>query len=232
VADDYARTPRHRRPLLALLTTLAESPGFAADGAPRLAAHPLAGTLLASLQLDGDGVVLTAGVALLVRLLPMFAQHAPGALRALVPRLMRVLARLVCFTGPAPDDATADDVLASSSPVDSSVDMDVTGSPQAALYAAPVPLPGDAELAWRPLEHPSDTPPAVPDVRRLFTFLYYLFPCNIIRFLRGPVAYLVAHKIPTPYSRSWADALDEAQIKSRTEVRARCLDLDLTEEGH
>ena len=60
---------------------------------------------------------------------------------------------------------------------------------------------------------------AAPSPHQYFTFLYYLFPCNVIRFLRWPVKYFQEGGLESPYTVEWEDALDEDQIKSKSEVR-------------
>jgi hypothetical protein len=218
VHDDFVRKPAHRLRLLGLLDACAAQPWFAPDATPILAGHPLTGVLLKSLQFDKAPTACAVTLALVVKLLPMFAVHAPDRLKALVPRLLRVLAHLVCL----PAGSTTDPLEDSSKGTSSSGSSPLMGSPEDGLYAAPSPLPGNEEILWRKLDEGHDPSSTAPSPYRLFTFLYYLFPCNVIRFLRSPVDYLDGHGMPNPRHTTWADELDEVQIKSLCEVRNVC----------
>lgn len=75
------------------------------------------------------------------------------------------------------------------------------------------------DLEWQRLESTFEAATSsAPPSQQYFTFLYYLFPCNTIRFLRGPTQYLIDKQVPSPYTVDWEEALDEDQIKSRSEV--------------
>ncbi|GAC71245.1 hypothetical protein PANT_2c00019 [Moesziomyces antarcticus T-34] len=48
-----------------------------------------------------------------------------------------------------------------------------------------------------------------PNEEHLFTFLYGLFPCDIIRFLRSPVDYLSKASFDSPFEGPWEEMMDE-----------------------
>ncbi|OBZ75601.1 Tuberous sclerosis 1 [Grifola frondosa] len=62
---------------------------------------------------------------------------------------------------------------------------------------------------------------SAPSPHRYFTFLYYLFPCNTLRFLRYPVAYLNDSELETLFTVDWDEALDVDKIRSKSEPLLR-----------
>ena len=60
-----------------------------------------------------------------------------------------------------------------------------------------------------------------PDPRHYFTFLYGVFPCNVIAFIRHPDRYLAAHPCESPYELPWDEIIDEDELKSRCRVLLR-----------
>jgi len=64
-------------------------------------------------------------------------------------------------------------------------------------------------------------PPLSPDPRRYFTFLYGVYPCNVIAFVRHPDRYLAAHPCGSPYELPWDEIIDEDELKSRSRVLLR-----------
>ena len=55
-----------------------------------------------------------------------------------------------------------------------------------------------------------------PDPTQYFTFLYGLFPCNTIRFLRAPIDYLRKACYESPFEGDWEDMIDEIAIQTRS----------------
>ena len=64
-------------------------------------------------------------------------------------------------------------------------------------------------------------PSLPPDPRRYFTFLYGVYPCNVITFIRHPDRYLAAHPCESPYELPWDEFIDEDELKSRSRVLLR-----------
>ena len=75
-------------------------------------------------------------------------------------------------------------------------------------------------LTITPIEADS-IPSLPPDPRRYFTFLYGVFPCNVIAFIRHPDRYLAAHPCESPYELPWDEVIDEDELKSRSRVLLR-----------
>ncbi|EPQ29418.1 uncharacterized protein PFL1_03173 [Pseudozyma flocculosa PF-1] len=74
-----------------------------------------------------------------------------------------------------------------------------------------------ASLRWRRLESTFDTADSVPpNAEQLFTYLYGLFPCNVIRFLRAPIYYLRETLFDSPFEGPWEDMIDEMAVQSRS----------------
>jgi hypothetical protein len=55
--------------------------------------------------------------------------------------------------------------------------------------------------------------------RPLFTVLYYLYPANLLLFLRSPLKYLNSSAVECPYTETWEQTLDQDQIRRKSEVR-------------
>ncbi len=55
-----------------------------------------------------------------------------------------------------------------------------------------------------------------PDPMQFFTFLYGLFPCNTIRFLRAPIDYLRKAQYDSPFEGDWEEMIDEIAIQTRS----------------
>ncbi|CCM02390.1 uncharacterized protein FIBRA_04488 [Fibroporia radiculosa] len=78
------------------------------------------------------------------------------------------------------------------------------------------------DIEWVRLEQTFDGgTSSAPSAHRYFTALYYLFPCNVIRFLRYPVRYLSDSGLDSPYTIGWDEALDEDKIRSTSEPLMR-----------
>lgn len=179
-------------------------------------------SLLHSLIFDNSSTVCTIALTVLIKLLPIFAIKACQQLKSLLPLLLVVLARILCWKErqssspivpvlPDPDEDDEDDALAS----DDDEDVVREGSR---------PLQIREDIEWERLELTFDGPASkAPSPDRYFTFLYYLFPCNVIRFLRCPVRYLTDNGVDSLYAVEWEEALDAEKIKSKSEVRTGCL---------
>ncbi|KAG1782696.1 hypothetical protein EV702DRAFT_397144 [Suillus placidus] len=210
-------TPSSRLQLLILLNRYTSEPSFQSLAAA-LADHPLLDSLLNSLLLDNSSTVCTIGLTVIVKLLPIFAVKACEELKIMLPRLLAILARIICWKErfvPKPvfkegaedtDESSAD------------------GDAQASAYnefTASSSLPLRPELGWERLELMFNTASSAPPPGIYFSCLYYLFPCNLLHFLRGPSAYMNDRCYESPFSISWEDALDEDNIRSKSESLLR-----------
>ncbi|KAJ7136538.1 pyrroline-5-carboxylate reductase dimerization-domain-containing protein [Mycena crocata] len=175
-----------------------------------LAAHPLMGSLLNSLLVDRSSTLATIALGVLVKLLPILARQY---LKLILPRLLAILARVLCWRERAPLPVPAQQSPELEVPA---IEFDEVEA--AAEDAGPV-LSVREGLAWEVLELSFDTTAAsAPSPRQYYTLLYYL---NVLRFLRSPVLYLVSNNVESPYTVGWDAALDEQRIRSKSETLLR-----------
>ncbi|KAF8136628.1 hypothetical protein EV363DRAFT_745933 [Boletus edulis] len=203
-------TPASRLQLLTLLDCFTSDPEFELHAAI-FARHPLMNSLLNSLLLDNSPTTCTIGLTMLVKLLPIFAVKACEELKIFLPRLFLILARTICW-----------EVLSSSDlPSTTLVDDDTHfgAGKQAEEYGRLPALEPRPELGWERLELRLTTSSSPPS-DAYFSSLYYLFPCNLFRFLSGPAAYL-GDSLESPYTVNWQDALDEDDIRCKAEPLLR-----------
>ncbi|EIN07442.1 hypothetical protein PUNSTDRAFT_105179 [Punctularia strigosozonata HHB-11173 SS5] len=176
-----------------------------------LAAHPLMSSLLHTLLLDNSSTVCTMGLTLMTKLLPMFAKEASDSLKGMLPDLLSILARMLCWkhrqvgTPPSPESEGAE-------PSDEDDDPPASQEEKRELFIRD-------DIPWKCLQATINTTP--PSPHQFLTILYYLFPCNVIRFLRDPLPYLEQYNIKSPYTISWEEVLDEVQLKTRVEPLLR-----------
>lgn len=178
-----------------------------------MTSHRLTTTILHSLLFDNSSTVAVIALAVLTKLLPIFAVKATEQLKRYVPLLVLVLARVVCWRErPAPKPTKTPDDSASEFGRASDEDE---GLPEE-VYMPPI----HEDITWERLEQTFlGGASSAPSPHRYFTMLYYLFPCNTIRFLRYPLRYVTQIQCDNPYAVGWDVVLDEPQIKSRSEVR-------------
>ena len=175
--------------------------------------------------LDNSSTECTIAVTVLTKLLPVFAVKACEDLKQLLPFLYVVLARIVSWETRQP--YTLPDLASSAT---RGVDQDVLVEPidedKRDIFISDNTnnLPLRPELSWNRLEQTfTGTASSAPPRQQYFSYLYYLFPCNTIRFLREPVLYLEQSPLESPYTITWDQALDEDKIRSRSEVRRQNL---------
>ncbi|KAH7924575.1 hypothetical protein BV22DRAFT_1090648 [Leucogyrophana mollusca] len=209
-------TPSSRLQLLILLNYYTSEPAFQSLAAV-LADHPLVDSLLNSLLLDNSSTVCTIGLTVLVKLLPIFAVQACEDLKVMLPRLLAILARVICWkersasTPPPIVSPTQEDQDPADVQPETTNDI-VESAP--ALVLRP-------DFGWERLELTFNAASSAPPSGTYFSCLYYLFPCNLLRFFRAPAAYLNDRGYETPYTVNWDDALDEDNIRSKSEFLLR-----------
>lgn len=174
-------------------------------------------SILTSLLVDNSTTACTIGLTMLTKLLPIFAVQDCGALKGMLPQLFAILARILCWRErgpptspltPVPEGVRSDDH--NSNPKENYSEQAIEGTRV---------LDTNPDLQWERLELSFDATAApAPSPRQYFTFLYYLFPCNLIAFLRNPVGYLTDRHVERPYAVDWEDVLDQEQIKTKSEV--------------
>ncbi|KAJ7489834.1 hypothetical protein B0H11DRAFT_1859820 [Mycena galericulata] len=207
--NTHFAAPEARLQLLILLNLYTSAPSFQSC-APVLADHPLMSSLLNSLLLDKSSTLCTIGLSIVVKLLPIFAVEAPQILKDFLPRLLSILARILCWRE-RPPPTTAQSPETEGVPV---LEQELDGS-------APTLSIRD-DLSWQVLELSLDADASsAPSPRQYYTLLYYLFPCNVLRFLRTPVLYFASNNVESPYTADWGAALDEQKIRSKSEPLLR-----------
>ncbi|KZV66509.1 hypothetical protein PENSPDRAFT_636822 [Peniophora sp. CONT] len=205
--NDCFQVPEHRLQILGFLNRFT-SEREAEQHVDILAGHALIGSILTSLLVDNSTTVCTFSLTLLAKLLPLFAVHACTDLKTMLPRLFAILSRVVCWkerTAKLDPEAEVQD----GDETDGTMPVPVEGS--RAIDTNP-------DLNWKRLELSFTAPSPAPPPHRYFAILYYLFPCNLLQFLRQPANYLVDRGIESPYAVDWEEALDHDQIKTKCEV--------------
>ena len=204
-----------------LLHAFTSQPTFPSQAAVVMAQHPIMQSLLHCLVLDNSSTVVSVGITMLTKLLPIIAVHACEDLKRFLPWLFVILARIICWK--------IRKITNIVDPQDSNgvgLDPDVLrdmfeeeDEPQDSVIDNRNTLPIREDLEWERLELIfTGISGAYPPPHQFFSFLYFLFPCNVLRFLRYPVSYLTDSDAESPYTVSWEDALDEGLIRSKSEV--------------
>ncbi|KAG6831182.1 hypothetical protein H0H92_012322 [Tricholoma furcatifolium] len=207
---NHFETPACRFQLIMLLNLYTSTPSFA-KSAETMAKHSLTTSLLRSLLLDTSSTVCTAGLTLLVKLLPLYAVHAQSALKSLLADLFAVLARIICWRE-RPLSSTREP---SDEPLDSAFEQELARERNRAIPIHP-------DLKWDRLELTFDaTASHPPAARPCFSILYYLYPSNLLKFLRLPAQYLIDSCIPSPYTVDWSVALPQDEVRRLSEKLIR-----------
>jgi hypothetical protein len=161
-----------------------------------------------SLFLDYSSTVCTIGISLIVKLLPFFAAYAREDLKNMLPTLLAILARLMCWKERPPVKGRE------ASDIDVEFERELENEANRVFSISP-------HIKWERLEmtfNLNPHPPS-PSSRPLFTVLYYLYPANLLIFLRTPVKYLITSAVDSPYKEPWEQTLDQDQIRRASEVR-------------
>ncbi|KAH9048166.1 hypothetical protein EDB84DRAFT_1458760 [Lactarius hengduanensis] len=212
-------SPSSRLQLFGLLNRYTTEPLFEQHGCV-MAAHPLMSSILTSLLVDNSTTGCTIGLTTLTKLLPIFAVHDCDALKRMLPQLFAILARILCWRERGPPTSPP-------APLPEGVASDEDNSATGGNYSEQAieggrVLDTNPDLQWERLELSfGSTAAPAPSPRQYFTFLYYLFPCNLIAFLRNPVGYLTDRHVERPYAVDWEDVLDHEQIKTKSELLLR-----------
>lgn len=184
------------------------------DHAPVLASHPLMTSILHCLVFDTSSTACTIASTILIKLLPILAVKACEQLKRVLPLLLVVLARLLCWK----ERQSSEPLLPTLADPEESDDDATSEKEEVSKEETSHSTPIRDDIEWHPLELTFEGPSSAPPAHRYFTFLYYLFPCNTIRFLRYPVRYLNDNGLESLYAVDWENALDEEKIRSKSEV--------------
>ena len=206
-------SPSSRLQLLNLLNRYTSLPSFEND-APALAAHPLMSSILTSLLVDNSTTTCVIGLTVVTKLLPIFAVKDSAQLKRMLPFLFAILARVMCWKESHPHSAEEAHSGLSRSTNDKGDKQTTQGIMECSCCLGLRP-----ELGWQRLEPNSspNTSPA-PSPQRFFSFLYYLFPSNLVNYLRNPVAYMAGSDTESPYCVDWEAVFDQEQVKTKSEV--------------
>lgn len=200
-------TPSSRLQLLILLNSYSSDPSFP-PLSPILAEHPLLNSLILSLELDNSSTACAVGLSFFAKLFLLFAFHAPHVLKNNLPRFLMIFARMVCWEARHPSIFLFPNT-------EWSEDVEHTekvGQDDSVLTH------NCSHLEWDRLESTFEsTLSTAPSVDLYFTHLYYLFPRNVLEFIRSPVAYLEQAGTECPHASGWAEALDEDKIRKKSE---------------
>lgn len=164
-------------------------------------------SLQRSLFFDYSSTVCTIGISLFVKLLPFFAAYAREDLKNMLPTLLAILARLMCWKERPPIKGR------DSNDTDIEFERELENEANRVFSISP-------DVKWERLEmtfNLNPHPPS-PSSRPLFTVLYYLYPANMLMFLRTPVKYLITSAVDCPYKGTWEQTLDQDQIRRTSEV--------------
>ncbi|KAF5324565.1 hypothetical protein D9611_004265 [Ephemerocybe angulata] len=202
--DQQFQVPTQRLQLLMLLNEFTSSTRFASTVSV-LASHKLMKSLANCLFLDNSSTVATSAVLLIVKFLPYFAVHARAVLQAQLPKLCAIMARIMCWKErpPAPNNPLA--------PHDEDFERELYNESSRTLHPR-------EDLNWKRLQMvftAEHSPP--PTSRQYFSILYYLYPSNVIKFIRTPALYLEENELKSPYVEDWNEAFDIHEIKRKSE---------------
>ena len=146
---------------------------------------PLLQSVLNCLQHDASTTVVSLALTVFIMILP----HIPDKLATMLPQSFRILVRLLCW----------DRLLAVQQRTATFVDIDL-----------PVHKPSQNTEDWTSLDASFDTAHSTPPkCTQLFTFLYGLYPINLMEFLRNPSSVSLGDSAYTDA------ALDDEVIRSR-----------------
>ncbi|KAF8275101.1 hypothetical protein EI94DRAFT_1712375 [Lactarius quietus] len=215
-------SPSSRLQLFGLLNRYTAEPLFEQHGCV-LVTHPLMSSILTSLLVDNSTTACTIGLTMLTKLLPNFAVQDCGALKRILPQLFAILARILCWRerGPPTSPPTPTPEGAAPAAPDADNTAPEANYSERVIEASRV-LDTNPDLQWERLEFSFDSTAApAPSSRQYFTFLYYLFPCNLVAFLRNPIGYLTEKGVERPYAVDWEVVLDHELIKTKSELLLR-----------
>ncbi|KAJ6259281.1 Hamartin [Drechslerella dactyloides] len=185
-ADSYIVNKETRLQILGLLCSLVKMQG---PHLYQILETPVLDHLLLCLQMDTSTTVVSLSLTTLL----MFMPHIPNALATYLPRLFAIYARLLCWDNYGVPVERHDSFLEDST-AKSSLSFGVED--------------------WQKCE--SSFPIAsssAPDVSELFTFLYGMYPVNLMAFLKEPYKFLDREDV-----RGFEDIeLDDHLIRQRTE---------------
>lgn len=224
VMNDCFRTPSSRLQILTLLDSFITQPSFV-EISSSVISHPLLSSLLISLEVDNSSTVCAVELACLVKLLPVAAVKSFSVLKETLPCLLGILGRVLCWksrNGRLQQvnkvaysdllDYNDDSLLAEAERKEEQDTLEIVENRQLKLKLRD-------DFQWERLERTFDmSTSSLPVPRQYFTILYYLFPCNLVHFMRHPIKYLTDNNLESPFTVGWEDALDDLEIRTAGSV--------------
>lgn len=196
--------PSSRIPILLLLTIFFR---ISSLHAYHVVKTPFVRFLLMSLQLDTSKTAAALGAFALSTLIPHIPNWIANGGAGGLPALLSVLARIVDWRKLGPKWEDRENALVD----DEGKEMEEWAQVQRISRRLNV----RSDIQWKRLGTDSDNiAPGAPDAEKLFTFLYGIFPCNVIRFLRAPVDYLRKAEYESPFQADWDDIIDEIAVQN------------------
>lgn len=222
--NDGFRSPSSRLQILTLLDSFITHPSFI-EISSSIISHPLLTSLLLSLEVDNSSTVCAVELACVIKLLPVAAIGSFQVLVDSLPRLLGILGRVMCWksrNGRTQQmnkvaysdllDYNDDTLLVQAEKNEEQDILEIVENKQLKLTVR-------EDLGWERLERTFDmSTSSLPVPRQYFSILYYLFPCNLVHFLRHPIKYLNDNNVETPFTVGWADALDDLEIRTAGSV--------------
>lgn len=202
LSDAFA-DPQARVPILLLLTIFFR---ISSLHAYHVVSTPFVRILVLSLQLDTSKLSTALGVSALVTLIPHIPNWIANGGAGGLPALLSILARIIDWRrlGQHWEERT--------------VALDREGIEEVeSLERISRRLRIRQDIHWERLDTRSDTAnPSPPNAELLFMFLYGIFPCNVIRFLRAPLYYLRRAEYESPFEVDWEDIIDEEAVQQKS----------------
>ncbi|SNX84799.1 uncharacterized protein MEPE_03508 [Melanopsichium pennsylvanicum] len=208
VAESF-NEPTARVPLLFLLSTFLR---LYPIHAYHITSTALPRMLILSLQLDTSTTCVSLGVTAFIMLIPHIPNWIANGGAGGLPTLLSIFARIVDWRrlGHGWESRVGDDPQLEQMRRERDEDFTEIDRLGKRLNIKP-------SLRWNRLESTFDTTMSTPpNAEHLFTFLYGLFPCNIIRFLRSPIDYLRKASFDSPFEGPWEDMMDEIAVQNRS----------------
>lgn len=208
IAESFSE-PTARVPLLFLLSTFLR---LYPIHAYHITSTALPRMLILSLQLDTSTTCVSLGVTALIMLIPHIPNWIANGGAGGLPTLLSIFARIVDWRrlGHGWESRVGDHPELEEMRREKDEEFTEINRLGKRLNIKP-------SLRWSRLESTFDTTMSTPpNAEHLFTFLYGLFPCNIIRFLRSPIDYLRKASFDSPFEGPWEDMMDEIAVQSRS----------------
>ncbi|CDR98882.1 uncharacterized protein SPSC_05816 [Sporisorium scitamineum] len=208
IAESFS-DPTARVPLLFLLSTFLR---LYPIHAYHITSTALPRMLMLSLQLDTSTTCVSLGVTAFIMLIPHIPNWIANGGAGGLPTLLSIFARIVDWRrlGHGWESRIGDDPELQEMRREKDEEFSEIDRLGKRLNIKP-------SLRWNRLESSFDTTMSTPpNAEHLFTFLYGLYPCNVIRFLRSPIDYLRKASFDSPFEGPWEDMMDEVAVQNRS----------------